>query len=349
MEQDFSRRLLTWFRQYGRHDLPWQHPRSPYRVWLSEIMLQQTQVATVIPYFERFVARFPDVSSLASASVDDVLALWAGLGYYSRARNLHKAARQIVNAGFDELPEDFEFLLALSGVGRSTAGAIMAQAYNRPFPILDGNVKRVLSRLYRVDGWPGSSAVERRLWELASAHTPASDVVDYTQALMDFGATVCRRSRPDCDHCPFTLKCRACIDGVVEAYPHRRPRKSTPLRKTTMLLLQRQDGAILLQKRPPSGIWGGMWSFPEVQRTEELADWLAGHWGLKLIQSREMAAFVHVFTHFRLEITPLHLHVEETEGRKVMEPGASLWYKSEPSTQLATPAPVSKLLQAIEK
>ena len=260
----FASRLVSWFDSSGRHDLPWQHPRSPYRVWLSEIMLQQTQVQTVIPYFERFVAALPDLPSLAAAEPDDVIALWAGLGYYARARNLHKAAQVCVERHDGELPRDFDALAALPGIGRSTAGAILSQAHGLRYAILDGNVKRTLCRFHGIDGWPGSSAVEKKLWELAEAHLPEERLVDYSQAIMDFGATLCTRSDPSCVLCPLQVDCVALQEGRVEQLPESKPGKPLPERRTMMLVLRDLEGRVLLARRPASGVWSGMWSLPEV-------------------------------------------------------------------------------------
>ena len=242
----FHRRLLHWFRHHGRHDLPWQSPRDAYRVWVSEIMLQQTQVATVIPYFERFMARFPDLASLASADLDQVLHLWTGLGYYARARNLHRAAGVIVAEHGGRFPTDFEAVLALPGIGRSTAGAILAQACDQRHAILDGNVRRVLARHRAIEGWPGQKAVENTLWALAEELTPAEDVADYTQAIMDLGATVCTRSQPRCAACPLAEDCQARAAGRQADFPGRRPRKALPERHTRMLLLRDAEGQVLL-------------------------------------------------------------------------------------------------------
>ena len=240
----FQRRLLAWFDEHGRHDLPWQQERTPYRVWVSEIMLQQTQVATVIPYFERFMARFPDVVALAAAEQDEVLHLWTGLGYYARGRNLHKAARVVVAEHGGELPLGLEALAALLGIGRSTAGAIVSQSSGRRAVILDGNVKRSLTRLHAVEGWPGRPAVERRLWALAEHYTPDTRLADYTQAMMDLGATLCRRGRPDCARCPFADVCVAHARGEERRFPESKPKTALPTRTTLMLLLRDERGII---------------------------------------------------------------------------------------------------------
>ncbi|NBB92056.1 MAG: A/G-specific adenine glycosylase, partial [Gammaproteobacteria bacterium] len=260
---DFAQRLLAWWEQHGRHDLPWQQERSPYRVWVAEIMLQQTQVGTVIPYFERFMGRFPDLPSLAHAPIDDVLAHWSGLGYYARARNLHAAAVRCLEEHGGDLPPDAESLERLPGIGRSTANAIVAQAQDRRAPILDGNVKRVLARHAGVEGWPGRSAVLRSLWQEAEALTPQDRARDYTQAIMDLGATLCTPRRPACERCPVDEDCFARRADRVEELPAPKPKRSRPLRDATLVIIENDRGELLLQRRPPSGIWGGLWSLPE--------------------------------------------------------------------------------------
>ena len=260
---DFAERLLDWFDDHGRKDLPWQRGINPYRVWISEIMLQQTQVQTVIPYYERFMQSFPDLQSLADADIDAVLQHWSGLGYYARARNLHKAAGAIRDNFAGEFPTAFDDVVELPGIGQSTAGAILAIAGNQRHAILDGNVKRVLARHAAVAGWPGKTDVSKQLWALAEARTPQQRVADYTQAIMDLGATLCTRSKPNCAACPVASDCAARIADDVAAYPGRKPKKAKPLRQTTMVIAV-NGAAVFLQRRPPVGIWGGLWSLPEV-------------------------------------------------------------------------------------
>ena len=254
----FTTSLLKWYDQHGRKSLPWQINRDPYSVWVSEIMLQQTQVASVIPYFQRFMARFPNSGALADAPLDEVLHLWSGLGYYARARNLHKAAKQIMQRHAGQFPSDFEQVLALPGIGRSTAGAILAFGFDQRHPILDGNVKRVLTRIHRIDGYPGRREIEHRLWALADSHTPIEGVAHYTQAIMDLGAEVCVRKTPKCKHCPVTSLCGAYKHGDMTAYPNQKPKKAKPEKMIKMLLLRRPNGEVLLTRRPPTGIWGGL-------------------------------------------------------------------------------------------
>ncbi|WP_352890096.1 A/G-specific adenine glycosylase [Sinimarinibacterium thermocellulolyticum] len=341
MPRDFAARLLAWFDLHGRRDLPWQKPREPYRVWLSEIMLQQTQVTTVIPYFERFVARFADVNALASASIDEVLALWSGLGYYARARNLHRCARQIVAEHGGEFPRSVDALAALPGIGRSTAGAIAAQAWGTRAAILDGNVRRVLARHRAVDGWPGTPAVHKRLWAIAEALLPETRLADYTQALMDLGATVCRARRPACARCPLAGDCTARQRNDVTRYPAARPRKPRPLRRARLVLAQNPHGELLLERRAPLGIWGGLWCPPL------LDDAALGGDGTQALLDRaqriETLGLVrHGFTHFDLELQPLR--VELPMPCELAEPERRRWVSLDELATLGLPAPVRKLL-----
>ncbi|MCO7248001.1 A/G-specific adenine glycosylase [Halomonas sp. Mc5H-6] len=339
----FQQRLLDWFDRYGRHDLPWQSPRSAYRVWVSEIMLQQTQVATVIAYFERFMARFPTLEALAKAPQDEVLHLWTGLGYYARARNLHKAAQVALEDHNGELPTDsVETLMALPGIGRSTAGAIIAQSTGRHAAILDGNVKRSLTRLHAVAGWPGKPAIERKLWALADYYTPDSRVADYTQAMMDFGATLCKRSAPLCGHCPFNDVCLAYARGETKRYPESKPKKPLPTRETIMLMLYDPDGRVWLEQRPASGLWGGLWSLPQFDSQSQLASWLDDH-VLAPERLPPLARFQHTFSHFRLAITPQPVSCDRLKG--VREGG--VWYDPSQPAELGLAAPVKSLINQL--
>jgi len=339
----FSSQLLTWYSKHGRHDLPWQQNRSLYRVWVSEIMLQQTQVVTVIPYFERFMARFPSIQALADASQDDVLHLWTGLGYYARARNLHKAA-QLVRDNYKNLfPENFDEVLALPGIGRSTAGAILAQALGQRHVILDGNVKRVLTRLYAIEGWPGKKTIENQLWELAESLTPEKNLTDYTQAIMDLGATACAR-KPTCTTCPVTELCRAHEQGSMADYPTPKKRKTLPVKATQMLILQNENGDVLLQQRPPSGIWGGLWSLPEYDNaTDNIEQWCQQQLGLLIDELEIQPVFRHTFSHFHLDITPIACRLK-SPANHVMEAGNRVWYNTQQPESLGLPAPVVKIL-----
>lgn len=346
----FAPRLLEWFDAHGRHDLPWQIQRTPYRVWLSEIMLQQTQVTTVIPYFQRFVDALPDLHALANAPSDDVLALWSGLGYYSRARNLHAAAKICMAEHDGELPRDFDALHALPGIGRSTAGAILAQAWNELQPILDGNVKRVLTRLHGIDGWPGLPAVEKQLWTIADASLPASPaarlrMADYTQAQMDLGATLCTRTRPKCDTCPFVDLCIAKRDGLAGEIPASKPKKAIPQRETRMVWLRDADRRTLLLRRPSTGIWASLWSLPEVDDVEAINALAKLHIASNhTATSRELPAIEHAFSHYRLRIHP-HLFDGVAPRARVGDNDDLRWASHEELASLGIPAPVRKLIE----
>ena len=338
-----AERVVAWQRAHGRHDLPWQQPPEPWRVWISEIMLQQTRVETVLPYFRRFVAAFPHPAALAAASVDEVLGHWAGLGYYARARNLHRAARRIVEQHAGRIPETLEGLMALPGIGRSTAGAILALAHGRPCAILDGNVRRVLARLRAVPGWPGSPSVQRRLWALSEALVPQSDVRAYTQGLMDLGAMVCTRARPACGRCPLSDDCRAFTAGRVDEFPAPRPRRERPLKELNMVFLERSDGAVLLQRRPPAGVWGGLWTLPEWDGAEPVGTW-AGGLGVCCGETEEVTRLAHGLTHFQLEIRVLRAPCRPAGA---MEGPDVIWYKPGDPRLPAVPAPVRRLLEAL--
>ncbi len=346
----FAAALLAWFDDHGRHDLPWQETlddgrRDAYRVWLSEIMLQQTQVATVIGYFERFVAALPSLRELAAASEDEVLALWAGLGYYRRARYLHRAAQLCVERHGSELPCHFDALAALPGIGRSTAGAILAQAHGLRFPILDGNVKRVLTRYHGIHGHPGESAVEKQLWLHADAHTPAARVADYTQAIMDLGATACTRTRPLCQACPLAEWCVARRDNLVMQLPSPRPTKAAPTRETVMLVLRDADGRVLLERRGVKGVWPGLWSLPEAADIDDA--WRLARQHARIDDAQALAPFTHVFSHYRLRVEPL-LFEGATAMRGIADNLSLRWCDASELALLGLPAPVRKLLQNLE-
>ncbi len=354
-EARFARALLAWFDRHGRHGLPWQRNPTVYRVWVSEIMLQQTRVAAVIPYFERFMARFPDVEALAAADLDEVLKLWSGLGYYARGRNLHAAARAVAREHGGRFPDTFEGLVALPGIGRSTAGAILALALGRRHPILDGNAKRVLARYHAVAGWPGDPPVRDRLWELAERHTPQRRVGDYTQAIMDLGATLCTRTRPACLLCPAAAGCRAHAAGDPTGFPAPRPKRPYPTRETLLVVLRDADGRVLVERRPPSGVWGGLWSFPEASAAldfEEAAGAAAWRHGLRPRSVRVLAPVEHGFTHFRLRATPVVASVEPFPDR-VADGNAVCWIGPDGATgdaaDIGLAAPVGAVLSRIEK
>jgi len=337
--------LIDWHARRGRHDLPWQKERTPYRVWISEIMLQQTQVATVIPYYERFIARFPNVAALAEAPIDDVLHLWTGLGYYARARNLHRAARHICAELGGEFPQTFDGLVALPGIGRSTAGAVLALSFGEPFPILDGNVKRVLARFFGVSGSSTGAATNKRLWQLAESCTPQEGVAVYTQAIMDLGATVCVRRKPLCAVCPLREECVARRTGRQHEIPMARKARTRRSRQVFMLVAVREDRAVLLERRPESGVWGGLWCLPEfdtlsaarVFADQSLARTQGEPYALERVQ--------HSFTHFDLVISPLLTRCSGPAG--VMDENQSLWYNTHEPARIGMPAPIKTLLDRL--
>lgn len=343
---DFAPRLLQWYKRHGRHDLPWQQEATPYRIWVSEIMLQQTQVNTVIPYFLAFIRRFPTVEALAGATLDEVLHDWSGLGYYARARNLHRAAREICERHGGELPGSPEQLLNLPGIGRSTAGAILALAHGLRHPILDGNVMRVLARYHTVPGWPGRADVSRRLWRLADQHTPARRVAAYTQAIMDLGATVCTRHKPRCGECPLHAHCRARIAKRQHDFPGRRQAKVLPVRRAVFAILQNEQGQILLERRPPAGIWGGLWTLPECTPEVDPAAWMRGRFGCSVNQVEYLAPLRHAFSHFHLEILPVYARVRG--GDRISDAGHYYWKVPGSQQRLGMPAPIRKLLTTVK-
>jgi len=339
--------MLAWFDQHGRKDLPWQQDPTPYRVWVSEIMLQQTQVRTVIPYYQRFMQAFPELLALAEAPLDQVLHHWSGLGYYARARNLHRAAQQIRDHCAGCFPEHIEAVTRLPGIGRSTAGAILSLACGQRHAILDGNVKRVLARFHAVEGWPGKAAVLERLWALAEASTPLERVAAYNQAMMDLGATLCTRGSPDCAGCPLQTDCRACRQGRQRDFPAPRPRRALPVRSVHMLLLTVADGGVYLQRRPPTGIWGGLWSFPEFDSETALLAWCDQKQIPVPGRLAPWQALRHTFSHFHLDITPCHLQLQNPR-LSVMEGEGTVWYKTGQSGSLGLAAPVQRLLMRLQ-
>ena len=355
----FAQAVLTWYDKFGRKHLPWQQNKTLYGVWLSEVMLQQTQVATVIPYFERFVKTFPNLTALADASLDEVLHLWTGLGYYARARNLHKAAQVMRDQYCGKFPTEFEQVLALPGVGRSTAGAILSSCLNAPYAILDGNVKRVLSRYFAVNGWPGEKKTEDRLWQLTGEVTPNAQVADFNQAMMDLGAMVCTRSKPKCSLCPLQSNCRANAEQNWQAYPGKKPKKALPERESYFLLLEK-DGKVALEQRENAGLWGGLYCFPQFADKQELLAYLASN-GIQ--QYQEWAAFRHTFSHFHLDIYPIYARFDDqtnpedvdcSDWKKVAEKqnqyqsvllsAVKYWYDPQNPDPIGLATPVKNLL-----
>ena len=342
----FASVLLTWFDKHGRHDLPWQHPRTPYRVWLSEIMLQQTQVATVIPYFEKFLRRFPDLKALANAELDEVVTLWAGLGYYTRARNLHRTAKICMASHDGNLPITLAELIALPGIGRSTAAAILSQAHDLPFAILDGNVKRTLTRYFGISGWPGMPAVEKELWKLSEKYLPEKRNADYTQAIMDFGAIFCTRSKPRCTQCPLNKKCIAFTENRVAELPQKKPAKKIPTRHTVMLVMLNNQNEVLLSRRPAKGVWSGMWSLPEVADLDEAQPLLQ-----QLVKNSDsnntaLPEFQHTFSHYHLLIKPYYWQDLQAKHR-IADEDLTRWQALNKLDSVGLPAPVKKLLESL--
>jgi A/G-specific adenine glycosylase len=347
----FSHKLLKWFDQFGRHDLPWQPDPTPYKVWLSEIMLQQTQVTTVISYYLRFLDEFPDIKTLAAAPLDKVLALWAGLGYYARARNLHKTAKLIMNQHQGIFPSDFDSLIALPGIGRSTAGAILAFTTGQRYPILDGNVRRVLSRYFAVKGVVSTRAVQENLWALSDHCTPKKRVHHYTQAIMDMGATLCTRSKPKCTLCPVASSCQALQENQVHAYPERAVKAEKPVRSTQMLLLvDTKLKKILLEKRPTEGIWGGMWSLPECESSANLRQQIKSSFASIIAEVKKIEiwkAFRHTFTHYHLDIHARLITVSSKIHPNPKKLSSYQWVQVDKALQLGLPAPVKRLLVTV--
>lgn len=339
---EFNQAVLEWFDQHGRHDLPWQQNKTAYHTWISEIMLQQTQVTTVIPYFERFIERFPSVQKLADAEIDEVLHLWTGLGYYARARNLHKAANIVAHDLGGKFPQSVEELEELPGIGRSTAGAVLSISSGKRAAILDGNVKRVLARFYALEGWPGTTANQKKLWEYAESNTPNERVGDYTQAMMDMGATLCTRTKPSCLICPINEGCEASRSNDPTQYPHPKPKKEKPVKQTYLLLIQNEEQETLLQQRPPSGIWGGLWCLPEVSDLRDTEHTL----GIVLdnTEAEVLEPLRHTFSHYHLDITPVRIKTNNLTDC-VMEASPTLWYNLQQPQNVGLAAPVKKLLE----
>jgi A/G-specific adenine glycosylase len=343
----FARRLLRWFEAHGRKGLPWQQNPAPYRVWVSEVMLQQTQVATVIPYFERFVARFPTVQALAAASLDEVLHLWTGLGYYARARHLHRCAQVLVKEHGGEFPDGIDALVALPGIGRSTAGAILALARGERHPILDGNAKRVLARVFGIEGDPSSASVLKALWTQAEACTPRHHVAAYTQAIMDLGATVCMRARPACTLCPMNEACTAAREGRQGELPGVKQRRLRKAREAVLLIAETGDEAslaVLVERRPASGIWGGLWSPPQFASEGDALDWCRRELGA-LESTQSLAPIDHAFTHFDLRLNPLRVRCKPVFG--VREAEDRLWYALRAPPRVGLPQPIVQLFDRL--
>lgn len=336
----FSQALLKWFDKHGRHDLPWQKNLTPYRVWVSEIMLQQTQVTTVIPYYQDFLKKFPTLTSLANAPIDSVLHLWTGLGYYARARNLHKCAAYLVKNNKGKFPSDVESMMALPGIGRSTAGAILSISMNERAPILDGNVKRVLARFHMIEGWTGAKNTQEILWSYAEKYTPKKRIADYTQAIMDLGATICTRSKPKCDSCPLQKNCAAFINECTQAFPFSKPKKTLPTKKIHLLLLINSKKQIWLEQRPASGIWGGLWSFPEFASSTAITTFCKPFKHV-ITHKKTSAMRRHTFSHYHLQMVPTHIIIKQIPQ---LPHRHGLWYNISKLPNIGLAAPVKQLL-----
>jgi A/G-specific adenine glycosylase len=343
---DFSSRLIAWQKIHGRHDLPWQNTQDPYAIWVSEIMLQQTQVTAVIGYYAKFMARFPDIASLANATQEEVLQHWSGLGYYSRARNLHNAAQTIMDEHDGQFPQDFEQIQTLSGIGRSTAAAIASFAFQQNQTILDGNVKRVLARHYVIEGWTGTPKIEKQLWTLAESLVPEQGMVAYTQGLMDLGATICTRSKPKCEICPLKKSCQAFAENKTKDLPTPKPKKTIPQKQTTMLLIL-NGNEVMLEKRPSSGIWGGLWSLPEISMQDIASEVALRKFGLDVEAEEPLESIQHVFTHFKLEILPQPLSVTNRPLQTNMP--NTIWLPIEDAIGAALPTPVRNILLNLKR
>ncbi len=345
-ESQFAHAVIAWHRKHGRRNLPWQNRNDPYRRWVSEIMLQQTQVTTVIPYYRRFIERFPDLKALATSSIDEVLTYWTGLGYYARARNLHRTARLIIEEHDMEFPGTFEDLVKLPGIGRSTAGAILSFSFNLPYPILDGNVRRVLARYHKIDGWPGKSAIAKRLWAVAELHTPSQNIGEYTQAMMDIGAELCLRRRPLCTKCPLASSCAARHLGDPQRYPTPRPRKGRQFIVTTMIMAHDTDGRVLLEKRPTTGYWGGLWSFPESPSGVAKEDWFQEKFSLAIACEAPWRSIKHQFSHLEIEIQPVPATLVGRAPK--LERDDCVWYKPGSCLKGGVAAPIQRFLKRLE-
>ncbi len=340
----FAQRIVQWYQHNGRKTLPWQQHKTAYSVWVSEVMLQQTQVATVIPYYHRFMSAFPTIVDLANAAQDEVLHYWTGLGYYARARNLHKAAQHVRDQHQGIFPQSFDEVLALPGIGRSTAGAVLSSVFQQPHAILDGNVKRVLARHQCVEGWPGKTAVTNALWDIAEHLTPQIDITEYNQAMMDIGATVCTRSKPKCDLCPVQPDCLAYVQGRQLDYPGKKPKKTLPTKHTTMLMPVFTH-QVFMQQRPPSGLWGGLWSFTEVAGQDDVDPWCASH-GIVDYELSPLAEFKHTFSHFHLMIQPVIIDIHSSQVKQVSEQQGQ-WYDLLTPPSWGLSAPTQALLDVL--
>ncbi len=345
MEKQFSYPLLEWFDLYGRKNLPWQHPKDAYRTWISEVMLQQTQVQTVIPYFNRFMERFPTVKHLAQASDDEVLSLWSGLGYYSRARNMHEAAKTIMSECHGKFPEHMDALISLPGIGPSTGAAIMSLAFDKPEAILDGNVKRVLARFFLIKGYPEQAIIKKIFWEKAHLCMPKERCADYTQAIMDLGATCCTTKQPNCINCPVQADCLAFQYQEQHSYPTKKPKKPVPQQQQQFLVLKNEMNLVYLEKRPPTGLWGGLWCLPGIEMDQCPIQFIKERFDLHGHSPKPLAIFKHKFSHFHLEISPIHIQTKPLNN-KISEANGK-WYATSELSSLGLAKPTQLILDQI--
>ena len=343
----FTKNLLHWFQKSGRHDLPWQQNPTPYRVWISEIMLQQTQVITVIKYYQRFIDKFSSIRLLSEANLDEVLSLWSGLGYYARARNIHRCAQTIMELYQGAFPTRLDLLSTLPGIGRSTAGAILSFSMNIRAPILDGNVKRVLTRFYAIEGSPTQSDISEQLWELTDQLTPKNHFSEYNQAIMDLGATICTRSKPHCLACPVRTGCQAYAQKRQQDFPYKKKKPPKPQKIIKMLLIKNSSQQIFLQKRPSIGIWGGLWSFPECDPNEDVRQWCYQHFNCEIVEQNSLKSFTHAFTHFNLIIHPVEILIG-TVAPMIMEDCQAIWYHLDSALPGGIPSPIAKLFKLLK-
>lgn len=341
-----SNAIIAWQKVHGRHDLPWQHTTDPYTIWVSEIMLQQTQVAAVIGYYAKFIDRFPTIAKLANAEQEEVLQYWSGLGYYSRARNLHNAAQIITDDFAGKFPQAIDDIISLPGIGRSTAAAISTFALDNPQPILDGNVKRVFARYFLIEGWTGTPKIQNKLWTIAERENPSEKAIAYTQGLMDLGATVCTRSKPKCADCPLVKSCKAYAEKQTKNLPTPKPKKAIPQKETTMLII-RMGNEVLLEKRPQKGIWAGLWSFPEIGMDEIASEVAQKKFGMNGETGEPLDIVNHAFTHYKLAITPQPIQI--TRSPKSEQKTGTIWMEVEDAIGAALPTPVRNILLALKQ
>lgn len=347
-KNEFSHRIINWHHQFGRKTLPWQINKSLYKTWISEIMLQQTQVATVIPYFNKFMSSYPTIDSLANASLDEILHHWTGLGYYARARNLYKTAQFIRDNYNSEFPTDFDQVIALFGIGRSTAGAILSLTLNKHYAILDGNVKRVLTRHQVIEGWTGEASVENKLWALAKVYTPKKNTHIFNQAMMDLGATVCTRSQPKCNQCPINADCLAFKAGTMRDHPTPKSRKKIPVKTAFMLIICENKQTVQLKQRPPTGIWGGLWCFDEFASEALYSEYLE-KFDLSCHEKIELPSFRHTFSHFHFDITPVLINVKVIKTRQMKQETGTIYYELNYPSKIGLATATKKILTAVKE